>query len=301
MTDDILGLSGKVALVTGGGAGIGRATAELLAKAGMGVAVAEIDPDRAQAVRATLENTGADVIVIEGDMRVQADVEAVIAAVRERFGRLDVLVNNIGDYLGYKGEFSESDETEWQGLYEVNLLHMFRVTKAALPLLKAAKGGSVVNLSTVEAFRGIPLSVVYSAFKAAVTGFTQSLAVELGQYRIRVNAVAPETTDTAQIAATTRVPAANRDYLDRWFPIGRFGAAADSAGAVLFLASEALSGWVSGATIPVDGGALAAGAWMRLPAGGFTHLPIIVADGYDDSWQKQGKPGRSKSRTISEY
>lgn len=287
MTDDtgILGLRDKVALITGGGAGIGRATAELFARAGMKVVVAEIDPRRAADARATLESTGG--LVVEADVRKRDDVARVIEAVAARHGRLDVLVNNVGDYLGFKTEFVDSTEEEWEALYAVNLLHMFRMTKAAIPLMRQT-GGSIINLSTVEAFRGIPLTVVYAAFKSAITGFTQSLAVEVGRYGIRVNAIAPETTDTAQITATPKVPPVNRDYLGRWFPIGRFGAPQDSAGAALFLASDVLSGWVTGSTIVVDGGALAAGAWMRLPNGGWTHLPIIVADGYDPSWKGEG-------------
>jgi 3-oxoacyl-[acyl-carrier protein] reductase len=283
MADEIsiLGLAGKVALVTGGGAGIGRATAELFAQTRMKIAVAEIKPDRAADVRNALEASGAENLVVEADVRKAADVARLIGEVEKRFGRLDVLVNNVGDYLGYKKPFEESTEAEWDELYAVNLLHIFRVTKAAIPLMRASGGGSIVNVSTIEAFRGIPHTVVYAAFKSAITGFTQSLAVELGAEGIRVNAVAPETTNTAQIVATPRVPPENRDYISRWFPIGRFGEGSDSAGAALFLASDKLSGWVTGSTILVDGGALAAGAWMRLPDGrNFTHLPIIVADGY---------------------
>ncbi|WP_414472380.1 SDR family NAD(P)-dependent oxidoreductase [Microvirga sp. M2] len=278
----LLGLSGKVALITGGGAGIGRATAELFAEAGMRIAVAEIDPARAAAVCGMLEAAGAESLVMEVDVRKSADVEQLFASVERRFGRLDVLVNNVGDYLGYKTPFEHSAEDEWNALYGINLLHIFHVTKAAIPLMRrSGDGGSIVNVSTVEAFRGIPLTVVYSAFKAAVTGFTQSLAVELGPDNIRVNAIAPETTNSAQIVATRRVPPENRSYISRWFPIGRFGEGSDSAGAALFLASNRLSGWVTGSTILVDGGALAAGAWMRLPDGkSWTHLPIIVADGY---------------------
>lgn len=277
----IIGLDGKVALVTGGGAGIGRATCELFGRAGMRIAVAEIVPERAADVRKALEAAGVDGLVVEADVRDAAAVADLIGQVAARFGRLDVLVNNVGDYLGFKNEFVDSTEDQWQALYGVNLLHMFHVTKSAIPLMRrSGEGGSIVNVSTVEAFRGIPLTVVYSAFKAAITGFTQSLAIELGQHGIRVNAVAPETTNTAQIVATSRVPPENRDYLKRWFPIGRFGEGADTAGAVLYLASNLLSGWVSGTTIVVDGGALAAGAWMRLPDNGWTHLPIITADGY---------------------
>jgi NAD(P)-dependent dehydrogenase (short-subunit alcohol dehydrogenase family) len=277
----LLGLSGKVALITGGGAGIGRATAELFGQAGMRVAIAEIDPVRAADVRATLDGAGVEALVCEADVRSGDDVARVMAEVQTRFGRLDVLVNNVGDFLGYRSYFADSTEAEWEDLYRINLLHMFLVTRAAIPLLKAAGGGSIINVSTVEAFRGIPLCTVYAAFNAAITGFTQSLAVELGQDNIRVNAVAPETTNSAQITATPRVPPENRDFLSRWFPIGRFGEGSDSAGAALFLASDRLSGWVTGQTIVVDGGALAAGAWMRLPDGrSWTHLPIIECDGY---------------------
>jgi NAD(P)-dependent dehydrogenase (short-subunit alcohol dehydrogenase family) len=276
----ILDVAGKIALVTGGGAGIGRATAELFAQAGMKVTVAEIVPERAADVRNALGEAG-EHLVIEADVREAADVARLVGEVERRYGRLDVLVNNVGDFLGYKKPFEESTEQEWDELYAVNLRHMFHVTKAAIPLMRRSGGGSIVNVSTIEAFRGIPMTVVYAAFKTAITGFTQSLAVELGADNIRVNAVAPETTNSAQIVATPRVPPENRDYLKRWFPIGRFGEGADSAGAALFLASERLSGWVSGTTIHVDGGALAAGAWMRLPDGkNFTHLPIIAADGY---------------------
>ncbi|MGF7006146.1 SDR family NAD(P)-dependent oxidoreductase [Aminobacter sp. BE322] len=275
----ILGLAGKVAVVTGGGAGIGRATAELYARAGMKVAVAEIDPARVAAVRTAL---GDDHLVVEADVRKAADAAKVIEAVAARFGRLDVLVNNVGDYLGFKTPFEQSSEAEWDALYGINLLHMFHMSKAAIPLMRAGgAGGSIINVSTIEAFRGIPMTVVYSAFKAAVTGFTQSLAVELGQHGIRVNAIAPETTNSAQIVATPKVPPENLEHLKRWFPIGRFGEGADSAGAALFLASDTLSGWVSGTTIHVDGGVLAAGAWMRMPGdNGWTHLPVIEADGY---------------------
>ncbi|RDI53834.1 SDR family NAD(P)-dependent oxidoreductase [Microvirga subterranea] len=280
--ESLLGLTGKVALITGGGAGIGRATAELFAQAGMAVAAAEIDPARASALRNTLQASGVESLVLEVDVRKSEDVAALLSDVGARFGRLDVLVNNVGDYLGYKMAFEDSTEAEWNALYAVNLLHVFQVTKAALPLMRrSCEGGSIINLSTIEAFRGIPLTVVYAAFKAAITGFTQSLAVELGPDNIRVNAIAPETTNSAQIVATQRVPPENRSYISRWFPIGRFGEGSDSAGAALFLASDRLSGWVTGSTILVDGGALAAGAWMRLPDGkGWTHLPIIVADGY---------------------
>lgn len=274
----LIGLAGKVALVTGGGAGIGLATSRMLAEAGMILIVAEIDPARCDDARRAL---GDGHLVIEADVRQAGEVERLFAAIRETHGRLDVVVNNVGDFLRMHSPFEETTEDQWDQLYRVLLHHVFLVTRAAIPLMREGGGGSLINISTIEAFRGIPNLAVYAAFKAALTGFTQSLAVELGQDNIRVNAIAPETTNSAQVVATPRVPEGNRDYIGRWFPIGRFGEGDDTAGAVLYLASDRLSGWVTGTTIHVDGGALAAGAWARLPDGkGWTHLPIITADGY---------------------
>jgi NAD(P)-dependent dehydrogenase (short-subunit alcohol dehydrogenase family) len=272
-----VGLKGKVALITGGGAGIGRSIAESYAALSMKVAVIEIDAKRAAAVQ---ESLGADALVFTGDADDIAQVDAAIAAIDAKHGRLDVLVNNVGDFLMVRDAFGDTTEAQWDALYRVNLRNMFVVTRAAIPLLRKAGGGSIVNVSTIEAFRGIPKHTIYAAFKAGITGFTQSLAVELGPENIRVNAIAPETTNSEQVKATTRVPQQNKDWIARWFPIGRFGEPSDSAGAAVFLASEALSGWVSGTTIHVDGGALAAGSWLRMEDGNWTHLPVIDRDGY---------------------
>jgi 3-oxoacyl-[acyl-carrier protein] reductase len=273
----LVGLTGKVALVTGGGAGLGRSVAETFAAYGARVAVIEIDPARADAVKEAL---GPDALVVTGDADHVETVAEAMAAIEARFGRLDVLVNNVGDFLMIRDKFGDTTEEQWDALYRVNLRNMFVVTRAAIPLLRKAGGGSVINVSTIEAFRGIPNHAIYAAFKAGITGFTQSLAVELGPEHIRVNAIAPETTNTEQVKATSRVPPENKQHLPRWFPIGRFGEPSDCAGAALFLASDNLSGWVSGTTIHVDGGALAAGSWLRMADDRWTHLPIIDRDGY---------------------
>jgi NAD(P)-dependent dehydrogenase (short-subunit alcohol dehydrogenase family) len=232
-------------------------------------------------VRSSLAHASAEALVIEGDADDVGLVEGAIDQIRDRFGRLDVLVNNVGDFLMVRDAFGDTTQEQWDRLYRVNLRNLFVVTRAAIPLLRLAGGGSIINISTIEAFRGIPRHTIYAAFKTAITGFTQSLAVELGPEHIRVNAIAPETTNSEQVKATERVPPENQPYIARWFPIGRFGEPADTASAAVFLASDALSGWVSGTTIHVDGGALAAGAWLRLPEGGWTHLPIIDRDGYE--------------------
>jgi NAD(P)-dependent dehydrogenase (short-subunit alcohol dehydrogenase family) len=277
---NLIGLAGKTALVTGGGAGIGRSTAEAFAALGMRVAVIEIDPARAADVGQALTGAEAEALVVVGDADDPAVAADTMARIGERWGSLDVLVNNVGDFLRLKRRFEESTEDDWDRLYCVNLRNMFVVTRAAIPLMRKAGRGSIINLSTIEAFRGIPLHSIYAAFKTAITGFTQSLAVELGPEHIRVNAIAPETTNSEQVKATSRVPAANAEFIASWFPIGRFGEPSDSAGAAIFLASDNLSGWISGSTIHVDGGALAAGAWLQLPEGGWTHLPVIDRDGY---------------------
>ena len=273
----LVGLTGKVALVTGGGAGIGRSIAESFAAYGARIAAIEIDPERADAVKASL---GPDALVVTGDADNVETVAEAMAAIEARFGRLDILVNNVGDFLMIRDKFRDTTEEQWDALYRVNLRNMFVVTRAAIPLIRKAGGGGIINVSTIEAFRGIPNHAVYAAFKAGITGFTQSLAVELGPEHIRVNAIAPETTNTEQVKATSRVPPENKTHLPRWFPIGRFGEPSDCAGAALFLASDSLSGWVSGTTIHVDGGALAAGSWLRMADERWTHLPIIDRDGY---------------------
>lgn len=275
----MINFTGKTALVTGGGAGIGRAIAETFGRLGARVAVAEIDAQRAQALRSDLEQAGVEALVEVVDVRDSAQVDALIANIDLRFGALDILVNNVGDFLGAIKPFERTTEADWDALYGVNLRHLFVVTRAALPLLRRAPAGaSIINVSTIEAFRGIPNCAVYSAFKAGVTGFTKSLALELGPAGIRVNAIAPETTETEQVKISQYIQPQYREHIPRWIPLGRFGEPKDAAGCAVFLASE-LSGWVTGTTIHLDGGALAAGGFYRTPQGRWTNVPVVSDNG----------------------
>jgi len=271
--------NGKTALITGGGAGIGRAIAEGLGTLGARVVIAEIDRQRADAVSTALDAAGIESLVSMTDVRDTSQVTTLCGQIDQRFGGLDIVVNNVGDFLGMMRPFARTGEEEWDALYALNLRQIFIVTRAALPLLrKYGRGGSIINLTSIEAFRGHPICPVYSAFKAGVTGFTRSMAVQLAPEHIRVNAIAPETTETEQVKPSAFVKPEHREHIERWIPLGRFGEPADAAGCAIFLASE-LSAWVTGTTIHLDGGALAAGGFYRTPDGRWTNIPVVTDDG----------------------
>lgn len=268
-------LDGQVALVTGGGAGIGRAIVAAFVELGARVIVAESNPAHVERLQAEL---GPGHLVSLTDVTDEAAVADLFRRIGTEIGRLDILINNVGHFVKGKTAFEDTTTSLWDALYRVNLLHIFLVTRAAIPLIKQGRrGGAIVSLSSIEAFRGIPGMSVYSAFKAAIGGYTRSLALELGPFDIRVNAIASETTESEQVPALARVPEEHRPHIPRWFPIGRFGTPDDSAGAAVYLVSG-LSRWVTGTTIHVDGGALAAGSYYRTPRNNWTHLPILSED-----------------------
>ncbi len=269
-----LNFTGKTVLVTGGGVGIGRAIAEAFASAGAQVVIAEIDPTRADQAEAAMPSAR----VIRCDVR-QRGVGAMLAErIAAETGKLDVLVNNVGHFV-HARPFAMLEDEEAEEILDTNLGQLLRMTRAMIPLLrKAGPGANIINVTSIEAHRGIPYCSVYAAAKWAVTGFTKSLALELGPEGIRVNTIAPETTDTPQVALDYMIPPENRAHEERWIPLGRFGQPSDSAGAALYLASP-LAAWVTGTALNVDGGALAAGGWYRTPQGEWTNVPLISGNG----------------------
>ena len=264
-------LAGRIALVTGGGGGIGRAVAERLAREGAVVEIAEIDAARGAEAAAAIGSGGGRAHASRVDVCEAAEVAAWVDGVLAREPRIDVLVNNVGHYLRSR-PFSESDPEHWSALHRINLEHVFLVTRAALPALRAHGRGSIVNVASVEGIRGYPPDPVYGAYKAAVVHFTKCLALELAP-EVRVNAIAPDLTQSLQVDYERWVPEAERAKWRLWAPLGRPGTGADQADVVAFLASDDAR-FVTGAVVPTDGGSLAAGGWFRSArAGRWTNRP----------------------------
>jgi NAD(P)-dependent dehydrogenase (short-subunit alcohol dehydrogenase family) len=262
-------LDGKVAIVTGGGGGIGRGVVERFAAEGAAVVFAEHDADRA---RDTQVAVGERCVGVVCDVRDVDSPHAVVTAALDSFGRVDVLVNNVGHYGGRRKAFHEQNDDEWDELYRVNLGHVFAFTRAVLPTMLQQGAGSVVSISTNEAFRAMPTRAVYSAFKSGITGLTRSLAVEYGHAGIRFNAIAPDVTETLQVPYSRWVGPEEAHLIPTWVQLGRFGQPGDTAAVALFLASD-LSAFVTGTTVPVDGGTYAAGGWFPTEEGGWTNRP----------------------------
>ena len=253
-------LDKRTALVTGGGDGIGGAISRRLAAAGARVVIAEIDRERGERTRTEIEASGGQALLCEGDIRDRATVESVASqALEYGDGAVDILVNNVGDYKPYK-LFVLSDEADWETQYQYCFLHVLRCTRALLPAMLECGRGAIVNVSTVEAFRGIPGNAVYSAFKAGLVNFTRSLAVEVGGRGVRVNAIAPDLTHTPQTPMRDFHP--DPEMTRCWVPLGRFAEPSDQADAVVFLASDQAR-FITGQTLCVDGGTSAAFGWYR--------------------------------------
>jgi NAD(P)-dependent dehydrogenase (short-subunit alcohol dehydrogenase family) len=192
-------LANRVAVVTGGGGGIGAATARLFAQHGAHVVIADIDAERAQQTADAIGESGGSAAASVTDVRDADQVTGLARSVLERLGRVDVLVNNVGHWLRHPGDFVDTDAQLWDELYRINLHHVFLVTHAFLPAMIDRHAGAIVNVSSVEGLRGYPEDPVYAAFKAAVIHFTRSLAVQVGRDGIRVNAIGPDVTESLQV------------------------------------------------------------------------------------------------------
>jgi NAD(P)-dependent dehydrogenase (short-subunit alcohol dehydrogenase family) len=269
MADQVL--TGQVALVTGGGGGIGRAIALALAGAGADIAVLDIVPERCEEVAARVRELGGRALALPADVTDTAAIAAAFAATDAEFGRLDILVNNAGGVS--RRPFADQSERSWRKHIDLNLVSMLSATSAAIPLIvRGARGGAILNVTSIEAARAAPGYAVYAACKAGMSNFTRTMALELADHGIRVNAIAPDFTETPGTRGNFTGPVDKAKWITptpeqdaataRRIPLGRPGLAEECGRAALFLVSPD-SSYVTGTILPVDGGSWASSGWVR--------------------------------------
>ena len=243
-------LAGRIALVTGSGSGIGRATARLFAAEGAHVYIADVNGAAAEEVAAEIVKAGGGATAVAADVSRGQDVTAMFRVVETAHGKLDVLVNNAG--LNVRSDFRHLSDADWVTIREVNLDGVVRVARDGFALLKASGRGSLVNVASILANRGLRQLTAYSATKGAVTALTRGLAVEYAPFGIRVNALCPGFVETPLTRRVLRMPALQKALVDST-ALRRLGEAEEIAKAALFLASDDAS-YVTGAELAVDGG-----------------------------------------------
>ncbi len=248
-------LQGKTALITGAGSGIGRAIAVAFGREGARVALVG---RREHALEETARHMGqAPALVLPGDIQKLKDVEGIVQGTVELFGRLDVVVNSAGVLL--PGTAESQTEADWDKTFDINVKALWHVSRAALPHLRRAGGGSIINISSVVGIVGASNRAAYAASKGAVTLLTKAMAMDLGPENIRVNCICPGIVETEMVVDFVRRapdPEAARRKRELLHAIPRFGKPEDISGCAVFLASDE-SRWLTGAAIPVDGGYLA--------------------------------------------
>lgn len=246
-------IEGKVALVTGGASGVGRATVELFVREGAQVVFTDLNADAGASLAAGL---GGKAFFVLQDAASAADWDAVMATVRERFGRLDILVNNAG-ISGANGTAEELTEAEWDKVMNTNAKSVFLCTKHAVPLMRRAGGGSIVNLSSVYGIVGSHNVAAYHASKGAIRIMSKTDALAFAEDRIRVNSVHPGFIWTPMLEAGAQVPGvapeAVHAAMAKLHPLGTLGEPDDVAHGILYLASDEAK-FVTGSELVIDGG-----------------------------------------------
>jgi len=271
MDASAIDLTGQVALVTGGGGGIGRAIVLCMADMGANVAVIDNIPERCDEVAARVRERGREVLTFPYNVMEADKVAEAVTATGERFGRLDILVNNAGGVT--RRAFKDLLEKNWRRHIDLNLVSNLAATSAAIPIMiEGGRGGSIINVSSIEGSRAAPGYAVYAACKAGINNLTRTLALELAEHGIRVNTIAPDITVTPGIRGNFTGPVDE----SKWYkpgpsaeasvrarvPQGRAGIDMECGMAAVFLASK-MASYVTGTILPVDGGSWASSGWVR--------------------------------------
>jgi NAD(P)-dependent dehydrogenase (short-subunit alcohol dehydrogenase family) len=249
-------LQGRAALITGAGSGIGRATAELFSAEGAAVGVVDMSADAAEETVAKITAAGGRALALVADVTSAEQVAAVVAQAASEFGRLDLLYNNAG--VDSRGSVAEATEEDWDRCFAVNVKGTFLCSKAAIPHLRDAGGGAIINQGSVAGLVAVPNFAAYCAAKGAVVSLTRSMAIDLAPQRIRVNAICPGTVFTPLMEPMLR--ARGDGDLDAGlaktlvkYPIGRLGTPEEIARVALFLSSDE-SSFMTGSIVTADGG-----------------------------------------------
>lgn len=247
-------LQGKIALVTGAGVGIGQAIARRFALEGAHVWVTDINGTTAEETAQSIIAAGGQATAMRVDVSKGQDVTALVRNVASAHGLMDILVNNAGILV--RGEVRSLSDEDWTRLREVNIDGVLRLSRDCLPLLRKSTSGSIINISSIMAARGLRPLAAYSATKGAVTALTKGLAVEYAPFNVRVNCISPGYVETAITDRLLSLPPVRKALVDKT-PMGRLGSPEDLAGAAVFFASDD-SLYCTGADLSVDGG-MAAG------------------------------------------
>jgi NAD(P)-dependent dehydrogenase (short-subunit alcohol dehydrogenase family) len=245
------GFTGKVALVTGGTSGIGKATAIEFARAGAKVVLSGRREKEGAQVVSEIKKLGGDAAFVRADVTKEADVQAMVKFVVDKFGRLDIAFNNAG--VEWTGPLEQASEAEYRRVFDINVWGVLNSIRHEIPVMLKNGGGAIVNTSSVAGHVGFPAVSIYIASKHAVEGLTKSLALEFAKQNIRINAVAPGPIATDM---WDRFAGEARDQIISIVPAARVGAADEIAAAVLYLASDAAK-FTTGTSLVVDGGFIA--------------------------------------------